>query len=97
MHIMGHQPNVLPSVALGVIVLAMHRIEGVERFAELAIGCLSAHKLCVLVEVVIFIRLAALIKIVVIFGPSQLLSKLSDARICQSVLQSLSNGFVFGV
>ena len=75
----------------------MHRIEGVERFAELAIGCLSAHKLCVLVEVVIFIRLAALIKIVVIFGPSQLLSKLSDARICQSVLQSLSNGFVFGV
>ena len=75
----------------------MHRIEGVEWFAELAFGCFTAHKARVFVEVMVFIRLATLIEIVVIICSSQLFSQFCDACISQSIFQTFSNSFVFGV
>ena len=62
MHIMRHQPGVLPGIALRVVVLTMNSRERIERFAELTIGTDTAHKTCLLVEV-LAITLGTLSKI----------------------------------
>ena len=65
MHIVRHEPGILPCVALGVVVLTVYGAEGVERLAELSVGAQSAHKSSFLVEVVP-VGLAAVEEILVV-------------------------------
>ena len=81
MYIVRHKPCVLPCVALGVVVLAMHSGEWVEWCAEFAVAAQAAHKASLLVEIVA-IALGALAKVFGIGFLAQQSCYLSHTVVC---------------
>ena len=93
---MGHEPQILPCVALGIVVLSVDGMEGIERFTKPSLTVDAAHESCLRVEI-LAVGLAALLEVAVVGFPSQFFRHLRHTGIGKGILQTFSHRLVGGV
>ena len=93
--VVGHEPRVLPGVALGVVVGAVDHLDGVELGPELSVAAQCAHELQLGVEVAA-IRLAALEEQLVVGALAQQPRHAGHAVVVETVFEGLGDGLVRG-
>ena len=92
-HVVRHEPCVLPGIAFGEVVGTVGRAERIERCAALARRRQTLNKTVLRVEVFL-VELAALQEVLVVSLLAQELGHLSHAPVGQRILQSLGHGLV---
>ena len=96
-NIVRNKPNILPSIALCIIVLSMNGLKRIERLTEFAFAVEPAHKLGVFVEIEIFVRLTAFQEVLIICRLAQFFGQLCHTSISQSIFQPLGHTLVFEI
>ena len=96
MHVMRHQPGILPGIALRVVILAVDGVERIKRLTEHTITTQSAHEARLLVEVML-IRTAAVQEILIVGTLAQKFSHLGNTVVGQCVFQPLSHRLKSGI
>lgn len=93
MDIMRHEPRILPRIALGEVVEAMHGVERIERSAELSFAVHTAHEIHAFVEIM-SVALAAREEIVVVVGLAEDLRHLCGTPVSKGIFEAFSGGLV---